>query len=66
MTGGDPNLDAVNAMAFHNGVLYAINNDENSNPATATELVAIDTATGVITPIGLLPTGVDALASTVP
>ena len=66
MTGGDPNLDAVNAMAFHNGVLYAINNDENSNPATATEFVAIDTATGVITRIGLLPTGVDALASTVP
>lgn len=66
MTGGDPALDAVNAMTFHNGTLYAINNDDDGTPGSATELVMIDPATGVITRIGPLPPDVDALASNVP
>lgn len=51
----------MNSATFHNGTLYAV---EGDGPGGTRQLVTIDPATGVATPVGpLLPSAIDALAS---
>jgi hypothetical protein len=58
---GAPQTSSMNAMTFNAaGTLFAVNSD-NGGP-TVTNLVAINTATGVVTNIGSLPSNTDALA----
>lgn len=52
--------DGINAMAFNGATLFAIDTD-GGGPAN-THLVTINTTTGAITDIGLLPINTDAIA----
>ncbi len=54
--------DNLNSMTFVNGVLYGVEVIDDADPTTAAQLVTIDTSTGVITPVGDVPPGLDALA----
>jgi len=59
------NLGAMNAFAFSGAdVLYGTDSDRAQNGATtvAVNLVTINTTTGVVTNIGVLPNDVDAIA----
>jgi hypothetical protein len=58
-------LGAMNALAFNSAsVLYGTDSDRAQNGATtvAVNLVTINTTTGVVTNIGVLPNDVDAIA----
>lgn len=57
---GDVNPGEINALTFHHGVLYGAVNEGEGGPS---HLVSIDPATLVVTPIGALPAGIDALLS---
>jgi hypothetical protein len=66
LNGGNAQNDALNSMTFFNGVLYAVESDDAADPTSAANLVTIDTTTGVITLVGALPPGIDAIASAAP
>ena len=54
---------ALNSMAFLDGIPYLVDSAFTGLPPTT--LNTIDFATGVLTPIGALPVGVDGIAGTV-
>lgn len=57
---GAPFTNAMNAMAFNGGTLFAVNSDTGGTANT--RLVTINTTTGAVTLIGVLPVNTDALA----
>src|SRR6185436_6897532 len=62
MLSGAPQSHAMNAFAFNGaGVLYASNNAQTM-PSRTVSLVTINTTTGVVSNIGLLPVNTDAIA----
>ena len=60
---GDTVTGEINALTFHHGVLYGAVNEGEGGPS---HLIRIDPTTLVVTAIGALPAGVDALLSGVP
>jgi len=55
----------INSMTFHNGVLYGVASD-SGGPGAMSDLVTIDTSSGVVSTVGQVPGSIDALASTSP
>ncbi len=55
---------AINALAFDNGILFGVNNDQGG--PSSTHLITINTATGVITDIGPSLDNLDAVAFQLP
>ena len=55
--------DNINSMSFLNGTLYAVETQDTGSTASAQHLVTIDTTTGVLTPVGTVPTPIDSLAA---
>ena len=51
----------INSMTFFDGQLYAV--DANRGVGGSSQLGTVNTTTGVFTPIGPLPTGIDAIGS---
>jgi hypothetical protein len=51
----------INSMTFFDGQLYAV--DANRGVGGSSQLGPVNTTTGVFTPIGPLPTGIDAIGS---
>ena len=58
--------DNLNSIAYLNGVLYGIDTQDMGSINSLQVLVSIDVTTGVMTPIGDLPTGIDSLVGSVP
>jgi sugar lactone lactonase YvrE len=58
--------DAICGLTFLNGVLYCVLNEDINDPLSACNLGTIDTTTGVITLVGPLPSGIDAIAGWAP
>jgi len=56
--------DNINSLTFLDGTLYGVDTQDLGSVGSLQVLITIDTATGVITPIGPIPTGVDSIAST--
>lgn len=64
LSGGGIPLSAINALAFHFGELFALENDSNGSPTSDTALLRIDPITGVMTQVRLpQSSGLSALAS---
>ncbi len=61
LTGGT--YDNINSLTFLNGTLYGVDTQDLGSTSSLQVLITIDTATGAITPIGPIPTGIDAIAS---
>ena len=66
LSGGTEHTDEINAMTWLQGTLYTVESSDDGSPASPANLISIDPATGFITVIGELPTGIDALASALP
>ena len=58
--------DNINSMAFIGETLYAIDTQDLGSTGSQQVLVTIDVATGVMTPIGPLPTPIDSLVGNIP
>jgi hypothetical protein len=65
---GAPFTGALNAMTFSGGTLHATLNDSfgGGGLGLPVDLVVVDPSTGVVTRVGPLPGGVDALATSEP
>ncbi|MHC4940927.1 MAG: DUF6923 family protein [Planctomycetota bacterium] len=62
LTGGPATPAVIGAMAWLDGVLYGVaNNNQGPDAPKTSDLITIDPATGAIDTIGALPQGVDAL-----
>jgi len=58
--------DNINSMAFLDGTLYGIDTQDMGSTSSQQVLVTIDVTTGVMTPIGPLPTPIDSLVGNKP
>ncbi len=58
--------DNINSMAFIGDTLYAIDTQDMGSTSSQQVLVTIDVNTGVMTPIGPLPTPIDSLVGNIP
>jgi hypothetical protein len=63
---GGPNNGSINALTFHQGQLYGVDNQAAADPTTAANLIHIDVVTGQVTDLGSLPPGTDSIVSLVP
>lgn len=58
--------DNINSMCFLRGTLYAIDTQDLGSTTSLQTLVTINVTTGVITPIGAIPTAIDSLVGAIP
>ncbi len=58
--------DNINSMAFLGETLYAIDTQDMGSTSSQQVLVTIDVTTGVMTPLGPLPTPIDSLVGNIP
>ena len=61
--GGDIDFSSIGAMTFLGARLLGVDIESGRSADTRADLIEIDPATGLITRIGALPTGIDALAT---